>query len=117
MTPSTRRLRLVTLEDRTAPSAAYSQLPLAFEANQGQAAPGVDFLARGGGYALALSPAGAALGLRTAAGGDVLRLTLFGANRAAPAVGRVKPKVDVKKVEEADEKMGASSKADLASDR
>ena len=34
----------------------YDQLPLAFEANRGQADPQVDFLSRGRGYTLALSP-------------------------------------------------------------
>ena len=86
MTPSA-RLRLLPLEDRSVPSAAYGQLPLAFEANDGQAAAPADFLARGPGYALALGPTGAALGLRHAGGGDVLHLNLVGANPAASAVG------------------------------
>ena len=37
------------------PQVAYGQLPLSFEANRGQADTGVDFLARGSGYALLLS--------------------------------------------------------------
>ena len=86
MKPSA-RLRLVALEDRTAPSAAYGHLPLAFEANHGQADTGTDFLARGDGYALALGPTGATLGLRHAGGGDVLRLHVVGANPDAPAAG------------------------------
>src|SRR3954468_15794972 len=40
---------------------AYGKLPLAFEANWGQARPGVRFLARGPGYTLALAPTEAAL--------------------------------------------------------
>src|SRR5205823_7805412 len=36
--------------------AAYGQLPLAFEANQGQAAAPINFVARGSGYALAVTP-------------------------------------------------------------
>ncbi len=36
--------------------AAYGQLPLSFEANRGQAGEAVNFLARGAGYTLALSP-------------------------------------------------------------
>lgn len=39
-------------------------LPLIFEANQGQTDPQVDFLARGRGYTLFLSPTQAALVLR-----------------------------------------------------
>jgi hypothetical protein len=35
---------------------AYGQLPLSFEANRGQADASVNFLARGAGYTLALSP-------------------------------------------------------------
>lgn len=35
---------------------AYGQLPLSFEANRGQAGEAVNFLARGAGYTLALSP-------------------------------------------------------------
>jgi hypothetical protein len=33
-------------------SAVYGRLPLAFERNRGQAAPDVDFVARGAGYGL-----------------------------------------------------------------
>src|SRR5262249_23354674 len=39
----------------------YAKLPLSFEANQGQAAASVKFLARGRGYSLALSPSEAVL--------------------------------------------------------
>ena len=45
------RLRLELLDERTLPSASpasvYGQLPLAFEANQGQAAAQVNFLSQG----------------------------------------------------------------------
>jgi hypothetical protein len=61
------------LEDRTllsifgpateAVRAAYGQLPLAFEANQGQAPAAVSFVAHGAGYALSLLPTEAVLGL------------------------------------------------------
>jgi hypothetical protein len=93
-------LALERLEDRTllssaAPGtdtirAAYAQLPLAFEANQGQAAAPIDFLARGTGYTLALTPGDATLALQKPAGGpgDVVHLHLVGANPAALAVGR-----------------------------
>jgi hypothetical protein len=96
------------LEDRTllsgsgpAPEAlraAYGQLPLAFEANQGQAPAPINFVARGAGYALSLLPTEAVLGLHkpastpgagaTAPPGDVVQLHLVGANPAAPVVGQ-----------------------------
>src|SRR4051794_10424488 len=43
--------------------ANFSQLPLPFEANQGQAAPQVKFLARGSGYGLFLTSDAAVLSL------------------------------------------------------
>jgi len=51
--------------DHSAIVQAYGKLPLSFEANRGQAGPGVDFLARGPGYRLSLSPVEAGLMLRT----------------------------------------------------
>jgi hypothetical protein len=50
-----------TLDKRVA--VTHEQLPMSFEANQGQADPDVRFLARGSGYTLLLSPTEAALGL------------------------------------------------------
>src|SRR5262249_3941231 len=44
--------------------AAYGQLPLSFEANQGQTDPQVRFLSRGSGYALFLTPTEAVLTLQ-----------------------------------------------------
>src|SRR5262249_22241041 len=43
---------------------AYGQIPLSFEANQGQADPQAQFLARGAGYSLWLTPTEAVLTLR-----------------------------------------------------
>ena len=43
---------------------AYARLPLSFEANRGQADESVDFVARGAGYTLALSPTSAVFGLQ-----------------------------------------------------
>src|SRR5438067_1260839 len=92
--PQGRRLFLERLEDRLTPSgadlaAAYGHIPLSFAANQGQAAPGIDFVARGSGYGLALTPSAALLGLR--AGSDAstatLRMELLGGNAAATAEG------------------------------
>src|SRR5688572_27734664 len=47
-------------------SEAYGQLPLSFEANLGQTDPQVDFISRGSGYTLFLSPREAVLALRAA---------------------------------------------------
>jgi len=84
---------------------AYAALPLAFEPNRGQAHAGIDFVARGGGYAVSLGAAGMAIrlsphprplresslwglatGARQAGEGPVLRFTLTGADRRARAV-------------------------------
>src|SRR5262249_34326923 len=61
-----RPLGVERLEERTLLSSSgpatqavqttYGQLPLAFEANQGQAAGPINFVARGAGYALSLMP-------------------------------------------------------------
>ena len=97
---------------------AYGQLPLSFEANRGQAAESIDFVARGPGYAVALSPTEATFALRKGdntvrndddsrirkisntpsepkpssalhlAPSTVLRMKLVGANRAAKVAGQ-----------------------------
>lgn len=97
---------------------AYGQLPLSFEANRGQAAESIDFVARGPGYALALSATEAVFSLRKAdsaarnnddsrvqkisnslsatkapsalhpAPSTVLQMNLIGANRAATVAGQ-----------------------------
>jgi hypothetical protein len=95
------------LEDRTLLSistpgtegvrAAYGQLPLAFEANQGQAPALINFVARGAGYMLCLMPTEAELRLHKPTGtpvaqvpaspGNAVQLQLIGANPAARATG------------------------------
>ena len=45
-------------------AAGYGKLPLAFEANQGQVGGAVQFLARGAGYGLFLTPTEAVIHLR-----------------------------------------------------
>src|SRR5208282_3953192 len=72
------RARVESLEERCLPSSAsllpqspstpallssYAQLPLAFEANEGQTDAQVQFLSRGNGYSLFLTPAEAVLEL------------------------------------------------------
>ena len=103
----TARPRLEMLEDRTllsgsapasgAVQAAYDQLPLAFEANQGQAAAPINFVAHGSGYALGLTPSEAVLALQkpasspgpqtNAAPGDVVQLQLVGTTRPLRSPG------------------------------
>jgi hypothetical protein len=81
------------LEDRTLLNSqstlatAYGQLPLAFEVNQGQAGPQVDFLSHGKGYTLGLTPGSAELALQQGATSDALQMQLLGANPAAPVAG------------------------------
>src|SRR6266540_2081405 len=64
-------LTLESLEPLIMP--AFGQLPIAFEANQGQADSQVEFLARGPGYGIFLTPTDAAITLTqapTAAAGE-----------------------------------------------
>jgi hypothetical protein len=88
------RLRLEQLEDRYLPataSAAYGLLALSFEANRGQAPAQVDYVARGSGYSISLTPTQALLALvqkqppgsSTAPNTDVVTLQLVGANNSA----------------------------------
>jgi hypothetical protein len=78
--------------------AAYGQIPLSFEANQGQTDAQVNFLSRGSGYALFLTPREAVLSLQkplapgTAADtqappGDVLRMQLVGGHATPQVLG------------------------------
>ena len=76
---------------------AYGQLPLSFELNEGQTDPQVGFFARGGGYALFLTPTEAVLSLHksTASGTDadpagsdaVLSMQLVAPNSTPQFVG------------------------------
>src|ERR1017187_784899 len=78
------------------PEAKLMSVPLSFEPNQGQAASSVQFLSRGSGYALFLTPGKVVLNLErqqpaSAASAmhtpDTLRMTLIGANPKANAAG------------------------------
>jgi hypothetical protein len=92
------RPQLEQLEDRWVPSssspstdalaASYGQLPLAFEANEGQAAPQINYLAHGSGYTLDLTAQHAVLQL-TGQGTSPTTFTmqLAGSNPMAQAVG------------------------------
>ncbi len=74
---------------------AYGQLPLSFEANQGQTDAQVNFLSRGSGYTLFLTPGEAVLALKQPSGvgdqgsepGDVVRMQIVGADPASRAIG------------------------------
>lgn len=78
-------------KDRTAAvREAYGKLPLAFEQNRGQAEKGKQFLARGGGYTLSLSPADTSFLLSQGPeepSPTVLRMHLLGADPAAAVEG------------------------------
>jgi hypothetical protein len=66
---------------------SYGKLPLSFEANRGQTAPQVKFLARGPGYTLFLTPDAAVLSLARQKTNAVLRMRLQGANARASVTG------------------------------
>jgi hypothetical protein len=82
------------LEDRAllssgpALAAAYGQLPITFEENQGQAAADVDYVAHASGYTLSLDKSGATLDLHGSSTGkdSLVRLELVGVNGGARAV-------------------------------
>ena len=66
--------------------AAYGKLPLHFEPNQGQADPQANFLSRGNGYTLFLTPTGAVLALRMPKEKPGAQSREFGSSRSvAPA--------------------------------
>ena len=66
---------------------AYGQLPLSFEANQGQIDTQVNFLSRGSGYRLFLTPGEAVLSLAAGEANDVVRMRIVGADPDAPSAG------------------------------
>jgi len=66
---------------------SYGKLPLSFEANRGQTAPQVKFLARGPGYTLFLTADAAVLSLARQKTNAVLRMRLQGANARASVTG------------------------------
>jgi sugar lactone lactonase YvrE len=87
------RLHVHPLEDRSVPTAAtsaatYGQISLSFEANEGQAAPQVNYLARGPGFGLFLSGTEAVLSLAApnSGAGNTISVKLIGANSGAVPV-------------------------------
>jgi hypothetical protein len=85
-----RRLAVEALEDRTLLSSVvsgYGHLPLAFEVNQGQAAPPINFLAHGDGYSLDLTPTAVDLALQQGSAVNALHIEVIGADPSTTAVG------------------------------
>jgi uncharacterized protein (TIGR03437 family) len=75
-----------------APAAKLLSVPLSFEPNRGQSDSTVQFVSRGSGYALFLTPGKVVLNLErqqaaSATSVDTLRMSLIGANPKASAVG------------------------------
>ncbi len=67
--------------------AKFGKVPLNFEPNRGQVDPAVQYLSRGPGYSLYLTPGEAVLQLQSATESSTLRMTLVGADREAPVTG------------------------------
>lgn len=82
---------LAVVNAHTDMRAAYAQLPLIFEPNQGQTDAQVKFLARGAGYGLFLTQDSAVLSLQHASkgklSGAVLRMDLAGSKGASTIAG------------------------------
>ena len=83
------------LSGTAAPLAAYDQIPMSFEVNQGQTDAQVKYLAHGAGYTLFLTPEEAVLSLRSATAGitqqspgAVLQMQLVGAAAPPQLVGQ-----------------------------
>lgn len=76
----------MTAGTRSAIYKNYTELPLAFEVNRGQADSQVKYLARGRGYGVFLTGAEAVLALQSSKP-DVIQMQLRGANAAARADG------------------------------
>jgi hypothetical protein len=80
-TPNQAQLKMTASEN-------YGKLPLSFERNQGQSDKAVEFLSRGKGYTLFLTPTQAVFSLRnTDNRASVLRMNLVGANAKAQLDG------------------------------
>jgi len=78
-----------TSQNSATPRAAYAQLPLRFEPSRTVSGGGT-FVARGSGYAVSVSAAGATLDLRASAHDGLRRVTLslVGGTKDAPAMAR-----------------------------
>ena len=97
--PSVPNAQLSSSVDSQSAAQAYGKLPLSFEANVGQTDPEVQFISRGSGYTLFLTPTEAVLRLsRPPAAGDdrraaaeasggILRMQLVGGNSDPASIG------------------------------
>jgi hypothetical protein len=68
-------------------TAAYGQVPLSFEVNKGQTDSRVNFLSRGAGYSLFLTPSRTLMELQQGGGGNVIAMKIVGANPTSHTVG------------------------------
>ena len=66
----------------------YGQLPLSFESNEGQTDPHVDFITRGSGYTLFLTPREAMLALRSPSAETMLRMKFVGSETKPQVTGQ-----------------------------
>src|SRR3954451_8218250 len=77
--------------DRPLSTPEYGKVPLSFEINQGQTDRAVQYLSRGSGYTIFLTPSQAVLSLQQRVGtkspSQVLRIALVGSNPAAKVAG------------------------------
>jgi len=71
----------------TADGAVYTQLPMAFEPNRGQTDGRVDFLARGRGYTVFVTPTETVLSMRRDDATQALRMQMVGADSRVQAGG------------------------------
>jgi hypothetical protein len=71
---------------------AYGKMPLAFEANQGQADPQAKFLSRGQGYEVFLTPTEAVLGLRVPEKRDDAKLSVKSVKNVTQSLDLKAPK-------------------------
>ena len=94
-----RQTQVEALESRTmlstaAVAASYAQIPMSFEANVGQTAAQVQYLARGAGYTVFLTPNEAVVSLEPTSpnaqgsSGAVVQMQWEGANAASPLVAQ-----------------------------
>ena len=81
------------MTNRESTSQAYGKLPIHFEPNMGQTAANVDYVARGNGYSLFLTPGEATLSLLNKTDSDkpgktaVVKMSLKESNKTSKAVG------------------------------
>ena len=98
-------------EARSRMSASYGKLPISFEVNQGQTDKSVQFLARGAGYTLFLTPGEAVLSLHAPHAKAEKAGSLGGPGEASARGGKAEPAVPSSTVRL--QLMGANTKAEV----